>query len=554
MDTDAKDKAESAKSAFVFAEGPGAFLEKLATLSRPARVRRLLLVAKHSADAPQALAFAAAAVDEAKRGLDTAGYRDAVAAHDGLGPASKLGVDAPWLEASDARARETQERLEGELASKRSSLNKDAIWAAYRGLGDFFVERGENAHALKCFVRMRDYSTSSQRTVETCGRVAAAAVDLKNWAHVANYCAKADHALDALGPSARADGGARDLALRLQACGAVAAVASKSYATAARAFVELAKAAGGDRDGAPEAGGAAPGRDAVPPGDFAACAALLALASLPRDELKRSCVEDVAFKNAVASLPRVKALLSDALSGSYAAALRELAAIVDELSFDPALRPHAAHLGALARDKCLADYCKPYGAVCLRRMAGAFDMSLEDVESAVAKLVVAKKIHARVDSQRKTLIAVDRDARAASLGTVLDHGRAYVGEVKALALRMSCLEHDLVVRARGGALGAPGLATSRFDDRALPPSAWAGGGGGDPRRGLRGDSRKFANRRYDAFDHPAQAIYGRDDDDDDEALEAVRRQQMTATDARAFAAALDDDDDDDEILHDAPAL
>ncbi|KAH8075536.1 hypothetical protein JL721_1548 [Aureococcus anophagefferens] len=504
MDTDAKDKAESAKSAFVFAEGPGAFLEKLATLSRPARVRRLLLVAKHSADAPQALAFAAAAVDEAKRGLDTAGYRDAVAAHDGLGPASKLGVDAPWLEASDARARETQERLEGELASKRSSLNKDAIWAAYRGLGDFFVERGENAHALKCFVRMRDYSTSSQRTVETCGRVAAAAVDLKNWAHVANYCAKADHALDALGPSARADGGARDLALRLQACGA---------------------AAGGDRDGAPEGGAAAPGRDAVPPGDFAACAALLALASLPRDELKRSCVEDVAFKNAVASLPRVKALLSDALSGSYAAALRELAAIVDELSFDPALRPHAAHLGALAGDKCLADYCKPYGAVCLRRMAGAFDLSLEDVESAVAKLVVAKKIHARVDSQRKTLIAVDRDARAASLGTVLDHGRAYVGEVKALALRMSCLEHDLVVRARGGALGAPGLAT-----------------------------RKFANRRYDAFDHPAQAIYGRDDDDDDEALEAVRRQQMTATDARAFAAALDDDDDDDEILHDAPAL
>ena len=292
----------------------------------------------------------------------------------------------------------------------------------------------------------------------------------------------------------------------------------------------------------------------LPPGDFAACAALLALASLPRDELKRSCVEDVAFKNAVASRPRVKALLSDALSGSYASALRELAAIVDELSFDPALRPHAAHLGALARDKCLADYCKPYGAVCLRRMAAAFDMSLEDVESAVAKLVVAKKIHARVDSQRKTLIAVDRDARAASLGTVLDHGRAYVGEVKALALRMSCLEHDLVVRARGGALGAPGLATSRFDDRALPPSAWAGGGGGDPRRGLRGDSRKFANRRYDAFDHPAQAIYGRDDDDDDEALEAVRRQQMSTTDARAFAAALDDDDDDDEILHDAPAL
>ena len=26
----------------------------------------------------------------------------------------------------------------------------------------------------------------------------------------------------------------------------------------------------------------------------------------------------------------------------------------------------------LARDKCLADYCKPYGAVCLRRMAAAF--------------------------------------------------------------------------------------------------------------------------------------------------------------------------------------
>ncbi|KAH8078080.1 hypothetical protein JL720_9751 [Aureococcus anophagefferens] len=104
MDTDAKDKAESAKSAFVFAEGPGAFLEKLATLSRPARVRRLLLVAKHSADAPQALAFAAAAVDEAKRGLDTAGYRDGRGARRPR-PRPSFGADAVARGVGRARAR-----------------------------------------------------------------------------------------------------------------------------------------------------------------------------------------------------------------------------------------------------------------------------------------------------------------------------------------------------------------------------------------------------------------------------------------------------------------
>ena len=152
------------KSSFVIGD-VGAYVEKYGTLSRPGRVKRLLFVAQNSSEGEQSVAFGELAVKEAKEGSDTALYKECVGAlKAGSGGSSSEPVDGLWIESTDSRCRERQERLESELAAKRSSLNKEAIWQAYCGLGDYFVERGEASHALKCFVRMRDYSTSSRRT------------------------------------------------------------------------------------------------------------------------------------------------------------------------------------------------------------------------------------------------------------------------------------------------------------------------------------------------------------------------------------------------------
>ena len=45
-------------------------------------------------------------------------------------------------------------KLEADLSRQRAAANKDQIWKCYRALGDFYVDRGELAPALKAFARM----------------------------------------------------------------------------------------------------------------------------------------------------------------------------------------------------------------------------------------------------------------------------------------------------------------------------------------------------------------------------------------------------------------
>lgn len=53
-------------------------------------------------------------------------------------------------------------------------------------------------NAFKCYVRSRDYCTTSKHILSMCLSAIRAAVEMNNWMHVQNYVAKAEQTPDAM--------------------------------------------------------------------------------------------------------------------------------------------------------------------------------------------------------------------------------------------------------------------------------------------------------------------------------------------------------------------
>ena len=136
-----------------------------------------------------------AAIDEVRKTTNTSMYLELIAmAADTAGASVR---DDAWVEAEDKRASQRLEKLENDLGQHKTSLVKESIrvrarhtqrsaavahlWPTRRNecdrrpaqmghndLGDFHSARGDFAMALKCYVRTRDYCTTSKHIITMC--------------------------------------------------------------------------------------------------------------------------------------------------------------------------------------------------------------------------------------------------------------------------------------------------------------------------------------------------------------------------------------------------
>ena len=140
------------------------------------RLKRLAFIASASpALKAEALRLA---VDEVKRTTNTAQYAELLAI---AGDALKR--DDAWVDAEDKKAVHKLERLENELNNHKTSLVKESIRMGHNDLGDFHSERGDFAAALKCYVRTRDYCTTSKHIITMCLNVIRVSVHICATSH-----------------------------------------------------------------------------------------------------------------------------------------------------------------------------------------------------------------------------------------------------------------------------------------------------------------------------------------------------------------------------------
>jgi hypothetical protein len=164
------------------------------------------------------------AFEEIKKGENTALFKECVEKINGrLGPSHTL--DQEWIDMVERRAAQRQEKLETELNGYKTNLIKESIRMGYNDLGDFHYGRGDLQHAFKCYVRTRDYCTTSKHIISMCLNVILVSIELGHFVHVSNYVSKADQTPDVQDPVVVA---------KLKCAAGLAYLESKKYKLAAR--------------------------------------------------------------------------------------------------------------------------------------------------------------------------------------------------------------------------------------------------------------------------------------------------------------------------------
>jgi COP9 signalosome complex subunit 1 len=157
------------------------------------------------------------------------------------------------------------------------------------------------------------------------------------------------------------------------------------------------------------------------------------------------------------------------------------------------LRGHILGLAEEVRKRSLVQYVSPYQTVDLRHMAAAFSLPLPEVrywslsgprkrvpdrsmcvcvsqlERTLVQLVQDGSIKARIDAERKALVASQADVRAATLDQALTSGHAFTRQSKAALLRINMLRADFVVRP-ADSTPASAAATTTGEAMAVDPS------------------------------------------------------------------------------------
>jgi len=350
-------------------------------------------------------------------------YKD-ISERVGLQLGSAYAFDKVWVEATDKRSASTVERLDNELAGFKNNLVKESIRIAHNEIGDFQYERGELNTALKCYMRARDYCTTSKHMLQLCMNVIKVSLEMNNFTHVLNYVNKAESTTD-LDKLTEA---------RLKVVHALALLDSKKYKPAARKFLEV----------VPELG--MQFHDLLAAHDIATFTGLCALASFDRQELKKKLLDNIPFKNFLDLAPDVRDLIADFHASRYSSCLQLLTKMKPYLELDLYFWSHVAPVYELIRNKALVQYFSPYVSVNLNTMADAFRTTVPALEKELSRLINDSKISARIDSHNKVLYARTSDQRSATYDRAMQMGDEYQRNTRALLLRVNCMRNEFFVR------------------------------------------------------------------------------------------------------------
>lgn len=141
-------------------------------------------------------------------------------------------------------------------------------------------------NAFKCYVRTRDYCTTSKHIITMCLNVIKVSIEMGNFMHVQNYVSKAETT-----PDVQSD---VVMCAKLRCAAGLAFLDAKKYKLAARAFVDI----------SPELGTSY--SDVISPADVALYGGLCALASFERAELKQRVINNIGFREFLELYPEVK--------------------------------------------------------------------------------------------------------------------------------------------------------------------------------------------------------------------------------------------------------
>lgn len=340
-------------------------------------------------------------------------------------------IDSMWMETRSKKAALKLEKLDNDLKNYKSNSIKESIRRGHDDLGDHYLDCGDLTNALKCYSRARDYCTSGKHVVNMCMNVIKVSIYLQNWSHVTSYVGKAEGTPEFSELQSKDTN--QHIITKLKCAAGLAELATKKYKSAAKHFLQ----ANLDHCDFPEL---------MSPNNVAMYGGLCALATFDRHELQKNVIFSSSFKLFLELEPQLRDIILKFYESKYASCLKLLEEIKDNLLLDMYIAPHINNLYTQIRNRALIQYFSPYLSADMRKMATAFNRTVNALEDELIQLILDGQIQARIDSHNKILFAKDVDQRSTTFEKSLQMGKEYQRRTRMLILRAAVLKNKIHVK------------------------------------------------------------------------------------------------------------
>ncbi len=350
-------------------------------------------------------------------------------------------ADAAWVDATAQAAGEVFARLDADLKRYKVGAVKESIRTAHNELGAHHSKCGQHMDALKAYQKNKEYCSTREQTMDFMRRMMTCALDMGNYNQAMSQAAK----LRQLGA------GAAPVLAGANATMGLAELSRSNYRGAASWFLQTGLALGDAF------------ADTVRLHDVAVYAGLCALATYERGELDTAVLRDPMFREVLALAPTVRDMISAFHQSDYGASFRFMGQLERRCKYDLHMGRHWDPLTAAIRSRVILQYFRPYVSVSLTVMAQALATSVEDLEFECARLINEGKLVARIDSQKKALLARESDKRTLTYQKVVATGDKFIKSMHSTLLGLSLSQHNFVYRPSSARDGMADSGQSKQD-------------------------------------------------------------------------------------------
>jgi COP9 signalosome complex subunit 1 len=280
-------------------------------------------------------------------------------------------------------------------------------------LGTHYLATANLDASAKAYHKMREYCTTPKHIAEMTAKLIYIDLLAPQWLHALSSCQK----LRALSLKPEDKSRFEPVA---QACSGLASLGQSSYRPAAFFFLNV--------DPSYASIGPVAGIDfsrcVMTANDIAVYGGLCALASMDRQELHTSVLENTEFRNFLELEPHIRRAISLFCGGKYSQCLAILESYRNDYLLDVYLSSHVNHLYHMIRSKSIVQYFIPFSSVTLSALSAAFPRpdrpSGYQIEQELVDMINRGILDARIDTVNQILEAPPKDTREAAHRGVME--------------------------------------------------------------------------------------------------------------------------------------
>jgi len=332
------------------------------------------------------------------------------------------------FETTRKAVREESNRLDEDVQRWRN-LNKDEnARLSYIDLAAHFEEQGKFETALAKYMEAIDFTDTQYQQIEIRIRICKAAILGNSWAQIKQY---APHILEGTEfkyqiQKHKTQQGA------LMICLGLYYLHKRMYTEAAQQFVMNPCTGLEDSFG-----------DIVSKEHIGLYGALCAVVAYNRGTFETRVIRNKAFQSYLQQSPKASALVKAYHECRYADVTTALRDLEIDARIDMYLKDQASDILSAVRGKAMVQFFSPFSAMGMDRMADAFGVTVQELESELVTCISQGHIDAKIDSHKKVVQAVDPDEEGDLFEEISSSGKQWTRETKAMLLRMSMIQNGI---------------------------------------------------------------------------------------------------------------